>query len=287
MTKIITHPGQAHLDDFIAISLIIAHDEWVTEVHRRDPTQEELEDPETWVVDVGMIYDPRNRNFDHHQEHDPYLPEGLSSASLVARHLELDTSFFPWWEGVDRMDCTGPFRTAEWVGTTWDRLRRVSSPINGFVLQTFATSKGIIGEEHPTLTPGDWVWDLMEGFGTSLIEKALWWTARLDELDRLAQVTELAGHKWIIMLDKSGPPGLEEWCIRNHPDAVGTITLDDRGPGLCLYRRNDHPAIDFTRCKDMDPTKVEFIHKNGFVIKLTERDMSVAAEAIAQATQEA
>lgn len=290
MAKIITHPGQAHLDDFIACSLVMANDPKVRILHRRNPTEDELNDPKVYCIDVGMRYEPELNNFDHHQE-DDNLPEGKSSASLVAAHLGIDTSLFPWWEGVDRMDCTGPFQTANWIGTTWDDLRKVQSPISTFMLREFAQPTDFNGKpikmEHINFSKGWWLWEFMVQFGFDIIERAEWISKRLAELDMLCEVWEIAGLKWVVMLDESGAPGIEMWCERNHPDAAGTVTVDERGPGLCLYRRNDHPAVNFTRCKapHFDEGLVEFIHKNGFVIKLKPRSVFYATEAIKLATE--
>ena len=56
---IITHPGSAHFDDFMALSLIVAsqpESEFIIE--RREPTQAELDDASIWVVDVGGRHEP-------------------------------------------------------------------------------------------------------------------------------------------------------------------------------------------------------------------------------------
>ena len=45
-----------------------------------------------------------------------------------------------------------------------------------------------------------------------------------------------------------------------------TITQDDRGDGLCLFRRNDDPRVDFSRIEG--EKGVVFAHKGGFVAKL-------------------
>ena len=68
---IITHPGSAHFDEVTAIGLILAvNADTVFRIERREPTQEELNNPDIWVVDVGDQYEPETRNFDHHQDID-------------------------------------------------------------------------------------------------------------------------------------------------------------------------------------------------------------------------
>ena len=68
---IITHPGTAHFDDFFAISLVLAiNNDVIYTIERRHPTEEELANPEIWVIDVGKKLEPDLKNFDHHQSTD-------------------------------------------------------------------------------------------------------------------------------------------------------------------------------------------------------------------------
>ena len=48
---IITHPGGAHKDDFLACAVLLS--KFPVSIFRRDPTEEELADPEIAVVDIG------------------------------------------------------------------------------------------------------------------------------------------------------------------------------------------------------------------------------------------
>ena len=61
---IVTHPGGAHKDDFLACSLLVARHG--VPIFRRDPSEEELADPTIAVVDVGHFHEPEKNNFDHH-----------------------------------------------------------------------------------------------------------------------------------------------------------------------------------------------------------------------------
>ena len=58
---ILTHPGGAHKDDFLACC-ILAHLHGVT-IHRREPTEDDLSTPDTCVVDTGGIHDATLKNF--------------------------------------------------------------------------------------------------------------------------------------------------------------------------------------------------------------------------------
>ena len=104
---IITHPGGAHKDDFLACSVLLSNHS--VSIFRRDPTEQELEDPEVAVVDIGHQHDPQLNNFDHHQlprDHEP-----TCALSLVLQKFEIyeDTKeFCSWLETTEWFDCRGP-----------------------------------------------------------------------------------------------------------------------------------------------------------------------------------
>ena len=111
ITKIITHDGSAHFDEFLALALIIAHyEEKQFEIERREPTEKELKNPDVWVVDIGHRYEPDLKNFDHHQD----LSLGASFV-LIAEHLKLGDAFknAPWWHFKDQIDRRGDYKVAE------------------------------------------------------------------------------------------------------------------------------------------------------------------------------
>lgn len=114
---IITHPGGAHKDDFLACSVLLSTHP--VSIFRRDPTEQELEDPEVAVVDIGHQHDPKLNNFDHHQlprDHEP-----TCALSLVLQKFEIyeDTKeFCSWLETTEWFDCRGPMiRLNGWVST--------------------------------------------------------------------------------------------------------------------------------------------------------------------------
>ena len=82
---IVTHPGGAHKDDFLACCLL-AHLHGVP-IERREPTASDLADPLICVVDVGGDHNPDLNNFDHHQF--PRDADPLCAFSLVLHHLGL------------------------------------------------------------------------------------------------------------------------------------------------------------------------------------------------------
>ena len=110
--KIITHPGGAHKDDVIAVCILVAMHG--APVVRRNPTDNELDDPHIAVLDIGGSDDSSKSNFDHHQyprEHEP-----TCSLSLVLQHLGLYEDariVFDWLEPAEWFDSRGPNRKAD------------------------------------------------------------------------------------------------------------------------------------------------------------------------------
>ena len=84
---IVTHPGQAHRDEFLACCLLIAAGE-ADCVERRDPTDGDLHNPLVIVLDQGKEHDPAMLNFDHHQ-----LPRDAAptcSVTLILDYLDIE-----------------------------------------------------------------------------------------------------------------------------------------------------------------------------------------------------
>lgn len=72
--------------------------------------------------------------------------------------------------------------------------------------------------------------------------------------------------------------GLEIYCRQLESEPQVIITQDDRGDGLCLFRRNDCPRIDFF--KVVEHPDVVFAHKGGFVAKTKTRNLDEAINLI-------
>ena len=104
MQLIVTHPGGAHKDDFLACCLL-AHLHGIPN-QRREPTDDDLADRSICVVDVGGVHDPEHNNFDHHQFARDAPP--LCALSLVLQSIGLyeDALSFCAW-----------LRPAEWLDT--------------------------------------------------------------------------------------------------------------------------------------------------------------------------
>ena len=249
-TLIITHPGGAHFDEFFAVCLILAaHDHTRFRIERREPAEAELANPDIWVVDIGLRYEPELKNFDHHQD----LNLGASFV-LVGDYLGVSEqmSIFPWWSLKDRLDRFGPNNVGKELGI--EDFGLIHSPLELWLIDLFA--------ESPLL-----VQQLMAMFGRSMLETA----NRLRERIRFwasSDIRRIKGHL-VLIGETDESEGSQEFRDQMDTPAVACISFDSRGEGWRLYRFNDNPIVDFRRIQD-DP-RIKFAHKGGFIAKTSER----------------
>lgn len=266
---IVTHPGGAHRDEFMAVAFLLALAPGAS-VYRRDPGAADMADQTTAVVDVGGKHDPAFLLFDHHHLPRDHAP--TCALTLVLDRMGLlpeARKAFLWFEYSEMMDSKGPLATAKWMGTNIDWLMTTMSPVETFMLRRFEQYKG-----DNALHPGDPFHALMVELGNEKIGYAVKLGDRLDLLNKKAEVQYVsAGNEVLSVIDASfvgrdADPvlGLELWVKENFPHTAVTITQDDRGTGFSLFRRNDHPRIDFSKLEGKPG--VVFAHKNGFVAKI-------------------
>ena len=158
MYKIVSHPGSAHKDDFLSVSVLLASLKQA-EVFRREPTEEDLKDPNTYVVDVGLELNPELHNFDHHQ--DRSLPCAFHLVMQHLGHHDAAMSMFAWYPHMSMMDVSGPYRTAEHLGVDSSVLFASSAPVDGYIISTFASLESLNAQNPP--------YDLMKSTGEQML----------------------------------------------------------------------------------------------------------------------
>jgi len=281
MKAILTHPGSAHKDDFLACCLLIARHG--LPVWRRDPEPADLDDPGILVVDVGGEHEPDRGNFDHHQfpaEHDP-----VCSLSLVLQHLGLyedARTFCEWLEPAEWFDSRGPFATADWLGIERSVRNRLNSPVDITLLRRFAQKR--------ELEPGDPIWEVMRMVGEDLFMYLRTLRERLDYVSAHASVLEVAGEGSsvkVLYMPRTDPmpddpsSGLGRYIEQIGEKIDGLIYPDRRGAGFGLSRHEDSDRLDFTRIAE--EADVHFAHARGFVAKTSATDLARLTELVARA----
>lgn len=266
---ILTHPGSAHRDEFLACCVLLALHP--VPIVRREPTEADLANPAVAVLDVGHRHEPALNNFDHHQF--PKDHPLTCSLSLVLQHLGLyddARQFCDWLETAERFDCTGPLATAKWLGITPEALFRLTSPSDITLIRRFALAA--------RLEPGQPLWEVMRMTGEDILDYIKTLRARLEFLDRHAQLwtIDLAGTPAeILFLPRTDPlpedpsAGIDRFLVARGlaERVVGTVTPDRRSTGYGLSRFRDSARLDFTRIANRP--EVHFAHARGFVAKTT------------------
>ena len=266
--KIITHPGGAHKDEFLACCVLLAKDS--VSILRQEATDKELEDPEVVVVDVGHRHEPQLNNFDHHQF--PRDAEPTCSLSLVLSKLgiyEDARSFCPWLEVAEWFDCRGPNDTADWLGLDREVVGKLNSPIDITILQGFAKQA-----EH---NPGEPIWEVMQMVGKELVEYITGLRGRIDEVSKIEEVWKLTHGdvEFKVIFAPRTNPSIEEvsgalgWRVKElgiEEEVYVMVYPDGRGQGYGMKRFNDREEIDFSIIeKESD---VRFAHARGFIAKV-------------------
>ena len=258
--KIITPAGQAHHDDLLAVALVLGRIGPVS-VERRNPTEKELDSSDVMVIDVGHRYDPELLNFDHHQWKPDASSDARSSLALVAAHLGLDQALSerPWYRFVNRMDVLGPTVVAKELGLE-SLPRELHSPIDTVLLDEFSAG------------PDEWTISTLERIGKKIASDAVEMVRIKKDIREKAELVTAAKLRGI-RLDKRVTEGLESRCWleviddmdAEHGPLAFSLSADQRGEGLALYRLNDNAALDLSLLKE--EKGVVFAHPGGFVAK--------------------
>ncbi|MGC4072956.1 MAG: MYG1 family protein [Nibricoccus sp.] len=274
ITTLLTHPGGAHKDEFLACSVLLALHP--VPVVRREPTPADIADVATCVIDVGHVHDPARNNFDHHQLPKDHPP--TCSLSLVLQHLGLyedARNFCEWLEPAEWFDCRGPNDTARWLGVPRDVIGKLNSPIDTTLLRRFAQST--------RLEPGQPLWEMMRMIGDDLLNYVKSLRTRLNDLQQTAVFWDLTfadGPAKILFLPRTDPLpdepsyGVERFIESTGLGAsvVGMVCPDRRSTGYGLSRYQDNPRLDFTRIANSPD--VHFAHARGFIAKTSATDIA-------------
>lgn len=262
--KIITHPGKAHRDDFLAVCILLAsrpNEECY--IARREPSERHLDDPKTIVVDIGGRYEPEKMNFDHHQFSRYDKPE--CAFSLVAKYLGLEQIFEcqVWYEATIFIDVMGPRAAAQKLGLA-SFPYELASPLELVLLDNFA-SISYTDTSNQTIK-------LMRELGKTIIANGIDQAKRIKKIEKslesggeAARLVDFGnGTKGFIIYDSS-TDGLANIRARKYPNVAVCIAYDNRGPGWSIYRYEEIEQIDLFVIRNDD--RVKYAHENGFICK--------------------
>jgi hypothetical protein len=268
ITSVVTHPGGAHKDDFLACAVLLT--QAPVAIERRDPTDADLNDPLVAVVDIGNEHSDTLHNFDHHQFPRDHMP--TCALSLVLQHLgiyEDAREFCSWLEVAEWFDCRGPVDTAEWLGMDRETLGKLNSPLDITLLRRFAAQA-----EHK---PGEPIWEVMRMIGQDLVDHVTSLRERIDFVAQHAEVWEFDGFKALYMPRTEPLPDEASSGLGYHVEKLGLeeeiialVYPDSRGTGYGMRRFNDDPRMEFTQINAEED--VHFTHARGFIAKTSSGD---------------
>ena len=283
---IVTHAGRAHLDDLMSVSIALYlilrlrqdHElSPIIKVHRRDPREEELEDPSVLVLDVGGRHEPEKANFDHHQ-----LPRDAApscAASLLLQYVLGPERFeevykaFAWIKNMMILDSKGPYVLAKELDVSKDALFGLNSPVQSVLLDLFE-QKTVLGPEVLTY--------MLTDIGKQVLLELCEFSKQLEvgrNCVRCVSVGDVSG----IVIPETVPSKVSD-AIRAEQGGKAIAFLigpDDRGDGLFLFRYDDDPRLDFTLVEGDE--NVTFAHKGGFIAKTVSKDMDIAMSLVERA----
>lgn len=269
ITSIVTHPGGAHKDDFLACAVLLT--QAPVAIERRDPSGDDLTDASIAVLDIGHEHAPALHNFDHHQLPRDHTP--TCALSLVLQHLgiyEDAREFCSWLEVAEWFDCRGPVDTAEWLGVDRETLGKLNSPLDITILRRFASQT-----EHK---PGEPIWEIMRMIGQDLVDYVTNLRERLDYVAEHAQIWEFEGFKALFMPrteplpdDASSGLGYHVAKLKLEEEILALVYPDSRGTGYGMRRFNDDQRMEFTKIDAEED--VHFTHARGFIAKTSTEDV--------------
>ena len=255
---IITHPGQAHRDDFMACAIALGLCRDAT-IHRREPVLSELDDPKVLVLDIGGRHEPELGNFDHHQL--PRDAEAACALSLLAEAMGWSDALSEtrWYGNTKVMDSKGPCALAALIGCDPKIVFANPSPVEGALLELFQGMEAI-----PYYA---WLHTAMAEIGHAVLSNAKKLLERRKWLEENARV-RFAGVE-ILVVESTDTDGVSAFRDAEHPDAAICVSHDDRDGGWSLYRFDDDPRVDFSLVAG--DSRIKFAHTNGFIAKTKER----------------
>ena len=267
ISKIVTHPGGAHKDDFLACAVLLS--KYPVSIFRREPSEEELANPKVTVVDIGHRFEPELNNFDHHQFDRDLEP--TCALSLVLQNIgiyEDSKEFCSWLETTEWFDCRGPNETAEWLGVEREAMAKLNSPLDVSMFQAFSRQS-----EHHS---GEPVWEVMKMIGADLVNYVTGLRSRMNQVAEVEEIWELGeGTEFfkVAFVPRTDPPiedasGGLAWRIKElrlEEEVVAMVYPDSRGSGYGMRRYNDNPCLDF--CRLQGEPEVHFTHNRGFIAK--------------------
>ncbi len=264
MKILITHPGSAHLDDFLSSCLVVYKSGDIEEIHRREPTNEEINNPSIWKLDVGNKHDPDVKCYDHHQfvMNDCTLSLLLKDWELWEKSLEVHG----WLKIVLAKDSKGPKEVLNILNISYTALISLDSFIERCMLDLFE-KKEIIKRKNA-------IFSFMKLIGKQFFKQIEDYFNTLKEIEGKIEFKKIKDVPVIFCFKNIKPSNM---LVRILNKKKREIWKDERG-GIIVYPNNrphgtiglrrydDDRRVDFSKIAKFE--KVKFAHPQGFFASL-------------------
>lgn len=282
--KIVTHSGQAHADDLMAVSLILIKEGLTPGEAQivRVPDGKAEDFNADFVVDVGRQYDPDKRWFDHHQFPVDAPPE--CALTLVAKYYGITRADLKWMDRLAYLDCRGPW---EWFRNQFGRRAKNWEECEA-ALGTTDVFSWFCREANATYKNPN-------AFADALKYSMTWLKGEIDYIPNRKEnyktalsnlrIIDMDGFK-IAHFNQVDSRGVRTVCDEvsaKDPSIIVTTKPDDRGNGFSAMRMNDCQRVNFAS-RSGEPGCV-FAAKQGFCLKWS-NDWTSFLEAVAKSVRD-
>ena len=265
MALIITHPGSAHLDDFLSCCLVVNKSGNIKKIKRKEPNKAEIKDPTIWKLDVGEIFDPEIKCFDHHQED----VEDECTLSFLLKYWgfwSIANEVHNWLKIVVINDTIGPEEVTKKLGISYKAMGALDSFVERTLLDLF--------KKQEEIKRGSLLFSLMETIGQNFFALIDEYTFVLGEVKEKIEYKTINGVQSIFCYKGLNHSSTLVRIIRDRmrekwPSLRGGIAVypNKRVKNTLAIRKYDNDErVDFSRLSNYD--KVVYSHPKGFFISV-------------------
>jgi uncharacterized UPF0160 family protein len=280
---IITHKGKAHGDDFISCCIAIEHFD-ISFIKRTIPTQNDINDLNTMLIDVGRQYDPQYNNFDHHQltENDClnlFNHKYICSISLILNHLKIYNKFtkekLQWLEPKEILDTNGKFKLAEYLNISPNIIDKLQSPIESIIIDLFSEY-----EDEKTINDDNPLFIVMKQIGAKItqqiktyVQNKMWIAKNINFLPTEKTTAYFIHRNHSFELNNNLMDDLFLYIDEKNKDIPIFVYPNTRSKeGYSIVRLKDNVNVNFqNNTQELD--NVSFTHNTGFMTVTKNNDL--------------
>ena len=265
MALIITHPGSAHLDDFLSCCLVVNKSGNIKKIKRKEPDKAEIKDPAIWKLDVGERHDPEIKCFDHHQD-------GMNeecTLSLLLKNWSLwsiANEVHKWLNIVIINDTRGPKEVTKELRISFKALGALDSFTERTILDFFKKQNEIV--------KGSLLFSLMEMVGKNFFALIDEYNTVMGVVNEKLKFKTIKGVQSIFCYEGLNHSStllriIKDKMVEKWPKLKGGIAVYPNKrvkDTIALRRYDDDERVDFSRISHYE--KVVYSHPKGFFISV-------------------